>query len=642
MPEDVVFQTRARRIRVSIPVKEIRERMPAIPLLPGCYLFRDGKGTVLYVGKAKLLRNRVRSYFGRQERLPWKTRSMIENATALDYIITDTEIEALVLESNLIKHHRPRYNVVLRDDKSFLYLKVTLNESYPRVLTTRRILDDGAHYYGPYTSAYSLRDTMNLLNRLFPYRSCSLDMEKEYDRPCLDYHIKRCAGPCIRAVSQEEYAGIVEQVTRFLEGRPGDVIQNLRGDMRQASDALEFERAAVMRDRIRAVERVLERQKITNIRQGDIDVIGFAREQDEACVQVFSIRGGHLLGRENFILEHVSDEEDRDVIRDFLQQFYGRSMQIPQALFLPVGIRGAELLRAWLRERRGGSVTLNVPKIGEKRRLVELAGNNARQGLQDHRLRHLDSQQRAQVALTELAEVLDLDEAPVRIECYDISNIQGAYTVGAMAVFVAGLPSTADYRRFRINSVDGPNDFASLQEMLTRRLKRLSEQRVEEETGEHKESDGQIEADALDTWGIKPDLLVIDGGKGQLNAVLEVLANLALHDIPVLGLAKQREEVFVPGESRPIELAERSEARKLLQRVRDEAHRFAITYHRTVRTKHTLGSLLDKVPGIGTKRKVALLRHFGSVDAIREAPVEALASAPKMNRSVAEKIKEHL
>lgn len=627
---------------MSIPVQDARERMPSIPLLPGCYIFRDSKGTVLYVGKAKLLRNRVRSYFGRQDRLPWKTRSMVENAATLEYILTDSEIEALVLESNLIKHHRPRYNVILRDDKSFLYLKVTLNESYPRVLTTRRILNDGANYYGPYTSAYSLRDTLNLLNRIFPYRSCALNMDKEYDRPCLDYHIKRCAGPCIRAVSQEEYGGIVQQVMRFLEGRPGDVIQNIRSEMRAASDALEFERAAVMRDRIRAVERVLERQKITNIRQGDIDVIGFAREEDEACVQVFSIRGGHLLGRENFILEHAANEEDRDVIRDFLQQFYGRSMQVPQALFLPVGIRGAELLRAWLREKRGGSVTLHVPKIGEKRRLVELAGNNARQGLQDHRLRHLDSQQRAQVALTELADVLDLDSPPVRIECYDISNIQGAYTVGAMAVFVSGLPSTGDYRRFRINTVDGPNDFASLQEMLTRRLKRLSEQRAEAETGKHEKTDGQDDGDSFDSWGVKPDLLVIDGGKGQLNAVLEVLANLALHDIPVLGLAKQREEIFLPGASRPITLAERSEARKLLQRVRDEAHRFAVTYHRTVRTKHTLGSLLDKVPGIGTKRKVALLQHFGSVDAIREASVEALASAPKMNRSVAEKVKEHL
>ena len=627
---------------MSIPVKEARERMPTIPLLPGCYIFRDGKGAVLYVGKAKLLRNRVRSYFGRQDRMPWKTRSMVEKAVTVEYIITDTEIEALVLESNLIKHHRPRYNVVLRDDKSFLYLKVTLNEVYPRVMTTRRILDDDAQYYGPYTSAYSLRDTMNLLNRMFPYRSCALNMDKEYDRPCLDFHIKRCAGPCIRAVSQEEYAGIIQQVMRFLEGRPGDVIQNIRVEMREASDALEFERAAVMRDRIRAVERVLERQKITNIRQGDIDVIGFAREQDEACVQVFSIRGGHLLGRENFILEHAADEEDRDVIRDFLQQFYGRSMQIPQAIFLPVGIRGAELLRLWLRERRGGSVTLSVPKIGEKRRLVELAGNNARQGLQDHRLRHLDSQQRAQVALTELADVLDLDSVPVRIECYDISNIQGAYTVGAMAVFVSGLPSTGDYRRFRIKSVDGPNDFASLQEMLMRRLKRLSEQRAETETGEHKDSDGQVDSDALDSWGVKPDLLVIDGGKGQLNAVLEVLANLALHDIPILGLAKQREEIFLPGESNPITLAERSEARKLLQRIRDEAHRFAITYHRTIRSKHSFGSLLDKIPGIGTKRKVALLKHFGSVDAIREASVEVLASAPKMNRSVAQKIKEHL
>ena len=627
---------------MSIEVRDARERMATVPLLPGCYLFRDGKGTVLYVGKAKLLRNRVRSYFGRQDRMPWKTRSMVEKAVTVEYIITDTEIEALVLESNLIKHHRPRYNVVLRDDKSFLYLKVTLNEVYPRVMTTRRVLDDGAQYYGPYTSAYSLRDTMNLLNRMFPYRSCALNMEKEYDRPCLDFHIKRCAGPCIRAVTQEEYAGIIEQVTRFLEGRPGDVIQNIRVEMREASDALEFEGAAVMRDRIRAVERVLERQKITNIRQGDIDVIGFAREQDEACVQVFSIRGGHLLGRENFILEHAADEEDRDVIRDFLQQFYGRSMQIPQAIFLPVGIRGAELLRMWLRERRGGSVTLSVPKIGEKRRLVELAGNNARQGLQDHRLRHLDSQQRAQVALTELADVLDLDSAPVRIECYDISNIQGAYTVGAMAVFVSGLPSTGDYRRFRIKSVDGPNDFASLQEMLMRRLKRLSEQRAETETGEQKDSDGQAESDALDSWGVKPDLLVIDGGKGQLNAVLEVLANLALHDIPILGLAKQREEIFLPGESNPITLAERSEARKLLQRIRDEAHRFAITYHRTIRSKHSFGSLLDKIPGIGTKRKVALLQHFGSVDAIREAPVEVLASAPKMNRSVAQKIKEHL
>ena len=627
---------------MSIPVKEARERMPTVPLLPGCYIFRDGKGGVLYVGKAKLLRNRVRSYFGRQDRMPWKTRSMVEKAVTVEYIITDTEIEALVLESNLIKHHRPRYNVVLRDDKSFLYLKVTLNEVYPRVMTTRRILDDGAQYYGPYTSAYSLRDTMNLLNRMFPYRSCALNMEKEYDRPCLDFHIKRCAGPCIRAVSQEEYAGIIQQVMRFLEGRPGDVIQNIRVEMREASDALEFERAGVMRDRIRAVERVLERQKITNIRQGDIDVIGFAREQDEACVQVFSIRGGHLLGRENFILEHAADEEDRDVIRDFLQQFYGRSMQIPQAIFLPVGIRGAELLRMWLRERRGGSVTLSVPKIGEKRRLVELAGNNARQGLQDHRLRHLDSQQRAQVALTELADVLDLDSPPVRIECYDISNIQGAFTVGAMAVFVSGLPSTGDYRRFRIKSVDGPNDFASLQEMLMRRLKRLSEQRAETETGEQKDSDGQAESDALDSWGVKPDLLVIDGGKGQLNAVLEVLANLALHDIPILGLAKQREEIFLPGESNPITLAERSEARKLLQRIRDEAHRFAITYHRTIRSKHSFGSLLDKIPGIGTKRKVALLKHFGSVDAIREAPVEVLASAPKMNRSVAQKIKEHL
>ena len=627
---------------MSIQVRDARERMATVPLLPGCYIFRDGKGGVLYVGKAKLLRNRVRSYFGRQDRMPWKTRSMVEKAVTVEYIITDTEIEALVLESNLIKHHRPRYNVVLRDDKSFLYLKVTLNEVYPRVMTTRRILDDGAQYYGPYTSAYSLRDTMNLLNRMFPYRSCALNMEKEYDRPCLDFHIKRCAGPCIRAVSQEEYAGIIQQVMRFLEGRPGDVIQNIRVEMREASDALEFERAAVMRDRIRAVERVLERQKITNIRQGDIDVIGFAREQDEACVQVFSIRGGHLLGRENFILEHAADEEDRDVIRDFLQQFYGRSMQIPQAIFLPVGIRGAELLRMWLRERRGGSVTLSVPKIGEKRRLVELAGNNARQGLQDHRLRHLDSQQRAQVALTELADVLDLDSAPVRIECYDISNIQGAYTVGAMAVFVSGLPSTGDYRRFRIKSVDGPNDFASLQEMLMRRLKRLSEQRAETETGEQKDSDGQAESDALDSWGVKPDLLVIDGGKGQLNAVLEVLANLALHDIPILGLAKQREEIFLPGESNPITLAERSEARKLLQRIRDEAHRFAITYHRTIRSKHSFGSLLDKIPGIGTKRKVALLKHFGSVDAIREAPVEVLASAPKMNRSVAQKIKEHL
>jgi len=583
---------------------------------------KDAEGNIIYVGKAASLRNRVRSYFGSEQKLTPKTQRMVARVAELDFFITGSEQEALILELNLIKRHRPRYNVRLKDDKSFPYLKIDPGEDWPRVYITRRLEENEGRYFGPFASARSLRQTLKLIKGIFPFRSCTKSIAGTDSRPCLEYHIHHCLGPCIGAVSREEYAGVIKQVILFLEGKQEAVVRELEGRMKQAADALDFEKAALLRDQIQAVERVIEGQRIATTVKGEQDVIAFAGDKDQAYVQVFFIRGGKLIGRESFVLQGTRSEEPNQIMTSFVQQFYASSPYIPPVLLLQHPVEDITVVQGWLQSKRRAKISIQVPRRGNKRQLVEVVAENARQGLGQLKVRQLAAPDVLNAALAEIKRELHLDRLPMRMEGYDISNIQGTAAVGSMVVFEKGKPKPSHYRRFRIKTVSGADDYAMLREVLRRRFRRGSQ--------------------ASDTWAVLPDFILIDGGKGQLNAALAAAGEAGVGFVPVASLAKENEEIFIPRMTKPVTLPRSSPGLQLLQRLRDEAHRFALSYYHKVHEREAFTSALDTIPGIGYKRRRALLKQFGSVHAIQEASVEELATAGGMTERLARRIKEYV
>ena len=614
---------------------ELEAKLKALPTKPGCYIFRDVQEEVIYVGKAVNLRHRVRSYFQSQRNHSAKTRRLVADIADLEWVVTDTELEALILENELIKRYRPRFNIRLKDDKQYPYIKVHWQDPFPKVSVVRRMLPDGARYYGPFTSGHAVRQTLEALRKVFPYLDCNREITGQDKRACLYYDIKRCAGPCIGAVSQEEYRAIVDGLCQFLEGKTEEVMAELRRRMEVAAARLQFERAAMYRDQIRAAERIVERQKVVSGRQEDEDVIAFAQDKGQTCVQVFFIRRGRLIGRETFWLEGASEEENQELLTSFIQQFYDEAAYLPPNILLPVELAEAEIIEQWLRSKRGAKVTLRVPKRGSKKALVAMAKENAASALAAMQTAWEADAHRHTEAVANLQTALDLPKPPTRIECFDISTLQGTNTVGSMVVFVRGAPRKGDYRRFKVRSVTRtgqPDDFAAMREVLLRRFRRA----VEETPAIPGRRPDPV-------WKILPDLLIVDGGKGQLGVAVEVLKELGLYEVvPVVGLAKREELLFLPERPEPIRLPKDSPEMYLVQRVRDEAHRFAVTYQRNLRGKAMIRSRLEDIPGIGMKRRQALLKHFGSIDAIRNATVDEIAAVPGMTRAVAERVKAML
>lgn len=615
----------------------LEEKLRNIPELPGVYLMKDASGTVIYVGKAISLRNRVRSYFQKGHTVSPKVRILAEHIEDIEYIVTSNEVEALILESNLIKQKSPKYNVRLKDDKHYPYLKVT-DEPFPRVTVVRR-MEKGGRIFGPYTDSHAVRTTMRFLRKLFPIRTCSLDLSGELNyRPCLLYHIGRCGAPCAGLQSEEEYNKLIDEVCLFLEGRHEQLVPTLKEKMEKAAENLEFEKAAKLRDQMHALERMVEKQKVLSSAQEDQDVIGIAGEGAAVCVQVFFIRSGKLVGREHFFLEKTADEELDEVLTAFVQQYYAKATFIPRYVLLPLAIEESTVVESWLGELRGGRVHLHVPQRGERKRLIEMAYENARLVLNEHLSREDRRQKANQVGLQQLQEALGLEEPPARIEAYDISNFQGDEAVAAMVVAEDGVPNPDEYRRFKMRT-KGPDDYAMMQEAIRRRFTRgLKEQ---EELAALPQEE-QVAARAQLRFVDLPDLVLIDGGLGQLHAAREVMRELGVDEIPAIGLAERLEEVFVEGKSEPIRFRHDSPALHILQRLRDEAHRFGLSYHRKLRDRRTTRSALDDVPGIGPKRKRALLRKFGSVKGVTQASIEELQTVPGISKELAERIREHL
>jgi excinuclease ABC subunit C len=610
------------------------DQLKALPDKPGVYLMRGAAGDVIYVGKAANLRNRVRSYFGAPAGLEPKTRRLVQNIADFEFIVTSSEQEALILEATLVKQYQPHFNIRLKDDKHYPYLKVDLTDPWPRVYITRRVEDDGARYFGPYASSGSVRTTLDLVKKLFPWRSCTKTITGNDPRPCLDYYIKRCIAPCTSYCTKEEYNAVIEQVILFLEGKTDEVVRQLTVKMEAAAERFDFEAAAMHRDQIEAINRITERQQMATTKPADMDVFGLARADDEACVQVFFVRGTKVVGRDHFMLQGVREEPDEKVLASFLEQFYGSAVYIPRDVLLPVQAADSALLMLWLSGRRGKQVQISVPVKGERRKLVALANENARETLEMMRVKWLADQGKTRAALEELQEELGLPELPRRIECYDNSNIQGSSPVASMVVFIDGHPNPREYRRFSIKTVQGANDVASMGEVLRRRFKRARD---------HAGAANRADSDEKDrAWADLPELVIVDGGKPQLTAAADAMRDAGAGNVPVVGLAKENEEIFVKDESEPVLLPRTSQALYLVQRVRDEAHRFAITYHRQVRGKTATQSRLDDIPGIGPARKKALLRKFGSVRALREASVEEIAATVGMTQSLAEAVKRGL
>ena len=591
----------------------VAEKLKLLPDSPGVYIMKDARGKIIYVGKAIVLKNRVRQYFQSSRNQAPKVRAMVSHVADFETIMTANEVESLILEANLIKKHRPRYNIRLKDDKSYPYVKVTVQEEYPRVFITRRVLRDGARYFGPYTNVTALRDSLKLLKRLFPLRTC----RTMPDRPCLEYHIKRCLAPCVGKVGEEDYHAMIRAVLLFLEGRTDDVERELEHRMALAAEAYHFETAARLRDQLTAVRKAAERQNIVT-GAGDQDALGMARSAAGVCVQIFFIRGGKMIGREHFLLRGSEEESDADILRAFLEQYYNQATFVPREVLLPHTIDDAAraVIEQWLAEKKGGGkVALLTPQRGTKRDIVTMATGNAEKFLADEETRRSLADEATLGAVEELGRYLGLKKPPRRMECFDISHNQGQETVASMVVFEDGMPKKSDYRRFKIRSAEGkPDDFLSMREVTTRRYVGLPEDEL-------------------------PDLIIIDGGKGQLSSALEIIRNEAGHkDVPVVGLAKQFELIFTEGNSEPVELPRRSQSLYLVQRIRDEAHRFAITFHRKLRGKRNLVSVLDHIVGVGPKRRQSLWSHFGTLDKIKAASVDELVAAPGMNRPAAEAI----
>ena len=639
---------------------ELRAQVAALPAKPGVYTFRDQSGKVIYVGKAANLRSRVRSYFGSPRSLEGKTRKLAARIAALEIVTTRTEQDALHLEATLVKRHQPLFNVRLKDDKHYPYLKVDVDSPWPRVTITRRVQNDGARYFGPYASAKSVRTSLDLVKKLFPWRSCDKEITGSDPRPCLDYYIRRCIAPCTSYCTPDEYREVIDQTMLFLDGKSSVVVEQLTEAMTDAAKELNFERAAMLRDQLAAVERVTEQQITADTADSELDAFGIAVDGDEAVVQVLFIRGQKMTGSDHFSLAGVQDEPLERVLAAFLRQYYESAVQVPRLVLIPQAIDQPELLAGWLTEKRGGAVEIRRPQRGDKRRLTEMAAENAQEALELQRVRWLADRGRTDAALVELEQALSLPAPPHRVECYDISHNQGDSTVASMVVFLDGRPATREYRRFRIRSIQGPDDFASMAEVMRRRFKRLGEQRqLERAAG--RELPADLAADETDSetedaaagdiggdtgadagWGAIPDLVIVDGGRGQVSAAHDVMRNLAVDDIPLAGLAKREELLFLVDTAEPIRLDRRSQGMYLVQRIRDEAHRFAISYHRRLRSQRASRSPLDRIPGIGPTRKKALLRKFGSLQAIRQASAEEIAATPGLTRRVAEQLKAEL
>ncbi len=659
------------------PSDHLQTILDNLPTKPGCYLMKDAAGKIIYVGKAVSLRNRVRSYFHSQVDSP-KTVQLVKNIADIETIVVSSELEALILEMNLIKKHRPKYNVRLKDDKRYPYIKVHWHESFPKVTVTRRMDQDGSRYFGPYTSVWAVQQTLDVLRKIFPYLTCDREITGNDPRACLYYDIKLCNAPCIGIVKKDEYRAVIDDLCRFLQGKTESVVKRLKAEMMKASEDLQYEKAASIRDQLVAIERVVEKQKVISTEQIDSDVIAVARANGEACAQIFFIRAGKLIGRESFMLEGGEDEENNEVVAQFIKQFYDEAAFVPPEVVLPDDLPEVEIISQWLRDKRGGDkVTLTVPHRGEKRGLIEMATENATEALNRIRAQREADHSKHVEAMSELQTALSLPNPPTRIECFDISHTQGIAAVASMVVFTQGAPNKKHYRSFNIRTVQGVDDFASMREALRRRFRRWKEiqeikgigeiretretgkegtkemtgkgeieeigKQVDRETGKKGEVERLVGQKVDESFTMLPDLLLIDGGKGQLSEAVQVLSEFGLSDrVPVASLAKQQEEIFLPSQSHSILLPRSSQGLFLVQRVRDEAHRFAITHHRDRRDKRGLVSALDTIPGIGPSRKKALRLKFGDVDTIRNASIEELMKVRGINAEVARTIKEHL
>jgi excinuclease ABC subunit C len=637
----------------------VTEKLKLLPNKPGCYIHKGEKGEVLYVGKALSLKNRVRSYFQDSARHGPRIARLVSKVRDLEWFVVDSEVEALVLECNLIKQHRPPYNVRLRDDKSYPYITIT-KEKFPRVLFTRRVHKDGAKYFGPYPSAFAVRDTLQILHRIFPLIPCNKSWSgKAEQKPCLYYHLGRCLGPCAGLADREQYEKVLNQVDRFLNGKEESIVQEIKDQMVAAAEDLDFERAAKYRDQVNAIETIMQRQKVLMSDKVDQDVIAVVKDDRGAAIQMLYIRGGKLIGQRQFVLDGAADAAPQEAVQEFVKQYYAEAHEVPREILLPVEIEERNIVQSWLRQRRGGAVTVEVPQTGEKARLMDLAASNAETALAQFAQELSQKEEWAEEAFAQLQDALGLPTPPIRVEGYDISNIQGTSPVGSMVVTENGEAAKAEYRRFKVRyHPESPNDFAMMHEVLTRRFKAF--------------------VDGDEKFTKLPDLIMIDGGRGQLAAALKARDEQGL-TVPMVGLAKRHELIYVPIEMdsilsaaaeeiakapqpedlneegysysrrapknysyREVELPLNSPGLMLLRKLRDEAHRFALTYHRKIREKRAVGSALEEIPGVGPRRKRLLLRTFGSLEGIRRATVEEIAAVPTMTKTLAEKVREYL
>lgn len=593
-----------------MPSEELLEKVSHLPTSPGVYLWRDKYKRIIYVGKAINLRNRVRSYVRHDANRAPKVTAMMKYAVDVETIQTKTEMEALILENTLIKEHHPKYNIMLRDDKTYPYVKITVQEDFPRVFMTRRLLRDGAKYFGPFTDVGAVHETIKLLRQSFPLRTCR---SMKVDRPCLQYHMHRCQAPCVGYVSKEEYKSYIDQIIQLFEGKAIPLLDDLKKEMDEAAEAMEFERAAILRDRLQAVDKIQEKQRMVTQKANDIDVLGFAMDDRLACLQLLFIRSGRLLGRENYFVQNEGDRPD-EIMTEFIKQYYGASTFIPKELLLPMKSEEEALFQDWFTNMKGQHVIIGVPQKGYKHDLIKMAHENAETFLAERHRQWQYQIDKSGGAVKRLAQVLDLPRLPERMECFDISHTQGTETVASMVVFEGGKPAKKEYRKFKLRTTEGkPDDFKSMAEIMERRY--------------GKETD----------WPM-PDLIIIDGGKGQLNASIPLIRQVGVTDVPVISLAKRIEEVFVEGQSESIILSHHSPELQLLQQIRDEAHRFAITFHRKLRGKRNLESILDHIEGIGPKRRKGLWARFPTMEAMRQASVEELAQADGMNMVAAQKV----
>ena len=603
-----------------------------LPDKPGVYLMKNSLGEVIYVGKAKVLKNRVKSYFQKSKNHSEKVKVMVKNIAEFEYIVTDSEMEALILECNLIKKYSPKYNILLKDDKFYPFIKITVNDDYPRVFVTRRFAKDGSKYFGPYTNGSAVYETLDLIYKIFPLRNCKLVIKEngEKVRPCLNYHIKKCLGPCGGHISKEEYGKMINDIIDILSGKETYITKMLKSDMEKAAEELEFEKAASLRDKILSINAIAEKQKIFKTMEGDEDFINIEQDEKDSCIQVFFSRDGKVIGREHFIFENTANESIGEIIEDFIGSFYGGTAKIPKTIYVPQ-IDNFDLMEEYLTIKRGSKVWIKVPQKGQKKEMLEMVKNNARITLEKFKDKYLKDKEINRISLLELQDLLELEECPQRIEAYDISNIQGVDSVGTMIVFEEGRAKNSDYRRFKIKTVKGANDYDSMREILTRRFNHGLD-----EIKAIQQRDLKLSAGKFSTF---PDLIMMDGGKGQVNVALEVLQSLNI-DIPVCGLVKddKHQTRGIIYNNNELIINKGSNLMQLIRRIQDEVHRFAITYHRSLRDKRTLHSVLDDIPYVGEKRRRALLVRFGSIDNIKKASMQELLETQSIDKKSAESI----